>query len=187
MTPSIDKNLCTACSLCTTVCPIIDCISFDSSDSKQPAYEIDQEMCINCGRCYFACTYNAISLVPSLPVEGMTVMKKAEEWQGTKYKWGGKTKDGVDCSHFVHEVYKELGMDYKYQTTKTFTQSPNFIEVPTPSIGDVILLPGHMGLYNPHPTKKDYVIYSATSSKGIRYGKLSWWSGKATYYRYIKQ
>lgn len=30
------------------------------------------------------------------------------EWEGTKYKFGGLSKSGVDCSGFVYLLYKEV-------------------------------------------------------------------------------
>ncbi len=34
----------------------------------------------------------------------------AKSWIGTPYRWGGNTRDGIDCSGFVCAVYKELGV-----------------------------------------------------------------------------
>ncbi|CAN5502122.1 hypothetical protein BH11ARM1_BH11ARM1_07220 [soil metagenome] len=38
------------------------------------------------------------------------LMSIAQSWVGTPYRWGGNTKDGVDCSGFVVAVYKEMGI-----------------------------------------------------------------------------
>jgi NlpC/P60 family len=33
------------------------------------------------------------------------VVATAKTWKGTPYRYGGKDKSGVDCSHFVYSVY----------------------------------------------------------------------------------
>ena len=35
------------------------------------------------------------------------LVAEASSWQGTPYTWGGNTRDGVDCSGFVVQVYKK--------------------------------------------------------------------------------
>ena len=35
-----------------------------------------------------------------------TVAAEAKSWKGTRYRYGGKDKNGVDCSHFVYAVYR---------------------------------------------------------------------------------
>lgn len=38
--------------------------------------------------------------------KGKAIEKEAKKWLGTKYKFGGNTKKGVDCSGLVMEVYR---------------------------------------------------------------------------------
>jgi cell wall-associated NlpC family hydrolase len=38
-------------------------------------------------------------------IENVELLKSVDEWYGTKYKMGGCTKSGVDCSAFVQAVY----------------------------------------------------------------------------------
>jgi len=38
--------------------------------------------------------------------KGDALEKEARKWLGTKYKYGGTTRNGVDCSGFVMEVYR---------------------------------------------------------------------------------
>lgn len=33
---------------------------------------------------------------------------KTFDWLGTKYKYAGESKDGIDCSGFVSEIYKDV-------------------------------------------------------------------------------
>jgi len=54
--------------------------------------------------------------------------------------------------------------------------------------GDVVLFPGHVGLYAPNPPKgkEGHTIFSAMK-KGIGYGKSEWFSGEKStkYYRIL--
>lgn len=44
--------------------------------------------------------------VPStLSPQSQSLLNEANQWLGTPYKYGGSTKDGVDCSGFVMQVY----------------------------------------------------------------------------------
>ena len=38
--------------------------------------------------------------------KGRAIEKEAKKWLGTKYKFGGTTRKGVDCSGLVMEVYR---------------------------------------------------------------------------------
>ncbi len=33
------------------------------------------------------------------------------QWLGTRYRYGGKSRKGIDCSGFVNEVFESLGID----------------------------------------------------------------------------
>ncbi len=114
-------------------------------------------------------------------------MKEAKEFDGVPYKLGGSDKLGIDCSNLVHQAYEEAGMPYSYRNTKTFEESGFFVQVSRPETGDVVLQNGHMGLYEANPSKSGYSLYSATSSKGVRYGKTSWFKGKPKYFAYKKR
>jgi cell wall-associated NlpC family hydrolase len=38
-------------------------------------------------------------------IDNVELLKSVDEWYGTKYKMGGCTKSGIDCSAFVQAVY----------------------------------------------------------------------------------
>jgi len=38
-------------------------------------------------------------------LENVELLKSVDEWYGTRYKMGGSTKSGIDCSAFVQAVY----------------------------------------------------------------------------------
>ncbi|GAB4143517.1 MAG: NlpC/P60 family protein [Bacteroidia bacterium] len=45
--------------------------------------------------------YAAILGVPTSEIQNVTLYKFIDEWYGVPYKYGGKSKDGVDCSGFT--------------------------------------------------------------------------------------
>ncbi|GIV09883.1 MAG: hypothetical protein KatS3mg019_1974 [Fimbriimonadales bacterium] len=95
---------------------------------------------------------NAVDPSGEVPT-GSEIVDEARKWIGTPYRMGGNSKRGIDCSHFVHRVYKSVGLDYGYTTTKGWPDN-DFVEVKDPQPGDVIYWSpsdnygghGHMGI-----------------------------------------
>ncbi|ABR30009.1 C40 family peptidase [Thermosipho melanesiensis] len=45
-------------------------------------------------------------------------LKKVKEYDGVPYKWGGNSKEGIDCSGLVIELYHAIGIFlFKYENT----------------------------------------------------------------------
>src|SRR5260221_12983522 len=42
--------------------------------------------------------------------KGDTVAQQAIQYKGTRYRWGGSTKRGLDCSGLVNRVWEDLKM-----------------------------------------------------------------------------
>lgn len=77
-----------------------------------------------------------------------------------------------DCTHFVHLVYQECGLEYPYINTKYLQKTHYFQQISRPKAGDIVLLgkhepgskelvPQHVGIY----TRGDKII-SAQSGEG---------------------
>ncbi len=135
------------------------------------------------------------------------VLTEARKLIGTSY-------DDLDCSHFVCEAYKNAGYPYEYANTASFVKSlatgsaAVFIAVPERAqwqAADVILVPGHMGLWDPEgcsvvtnstectrieKMKLEPFFLSSRSpgktlpSGGPEYGVTNWWKGEPKAYRY---
>lgn len=89
------------------------------------------------------------------------------------YVWGASGPTFYDCSGLVWQGLKATGQ-YKGArfTTSTFTKAlgGRAVQVPSPSIGDVVLWPGHhMGVYS--ATNQIYSAMSPTA--GIGYSSVS--------------
>jgi cell wall-associated NlpC family hydrolase len=100
------------------------------------------------------------------------------DWQGTPYKYGGTTKQGVDCSAFVALTYAELFDVHLPRTTKAQAK-----------IGDEInrweMEPGDLVLFKTTPRQRHVGIYigedqfmHASSRKGVTISKMDnpYWS-----------
>lgn len=88
----------------------------------------------------------------------------AKEWIGTPYLYGGNTKEGVDCSGYVKNVYSAIGINLP----RTSKQMYDFAAPTTkPSVGDLVFFSkngkiNHVAIY----LDENKIIHSA-SKKGV--------------------
>src|SRR5262249_21599488 len=73
------------------------------------------------------------------------ILTHAHRWLNVPYAWGGQSRSGVDCSHFVWCVYRDSFPDFRYCETSTFTGS-QVVSVDQPEAGDFVLWPEHVGI-----------------------------------------
>ena len=106
------------------------------------------------------------------------VLDEAHKKVGTPYLYGGNTDDGIDCSHFVHQVYNAAGIQYPYLPTSADWKKAGFQETENPRRGDIIMWDGHMGIVA-DPEKKIFI--GAQSSTGVAeagYEEGKYWGKK---------
>lgn len=98
------------------------------------------------------------------------VIAEAESWQGTPYAWGGNTREGVDCSGFVTQVYlRALGIALP-RTSRTQQEYCSGINKKDMVPGDLLFFTtsdkhsnvSHVGIY----VGADRMIHSS-SSRGV--------------------
>lgn len=98
------------------------------------------------------------------------LIKEAKKWLGTKYKYGGHSKLGTDCSGFVMEVYKSV---YDFKLPRTSRDQQEFckrIKKSQLKIGDLVFFAtgkkkgkvSHVGIYIGNGQ-----FIHASSSKGV--------------------
>lgn len=94
-------------------------------------------------------------------------------------------RDKPDCSHFVHDVYAEAGLDYDYAPTNyIFDGVGPFQRVQKPQPGDVIVWRGHAGIVI---DPEEHSFYSSVvSGFSIHNYTSSYWMARGAhrFYRY---
>ena len=117
---------------------------------------------------------------PKKPKQGK-LMDYCEGWLGTPYRGGGETKQGVDCSGFVLNVYKDVygiklprrsqDMEQACKTTKNLNELKE---------GDLVFFnnkaggsTNHVGIF----LDRDFFIHASTS-KGVTISRFDekYWS-----------
>jgi cell wall-associated NlpC family hydrolase len=97
---------------------------------------------------------------PSGASESATV-KTAQSWLGVKAHSGGNSRSGIDCSHLVYQVYKQVGAkSIVFETVPNMKKDKYYVTTTSPRPGDVIFwkksvkengksywLDAHVGIY----------------------------------------
>jgi lipoprotein Spr len=97
-----------------------------------------------------------------------------DSWYGTPYQYGGCTKQGVDCSCFVGNVYKTVYAVTLHRVAADIQKDVTLIDRNQLKEGDVVFFTNsngkvsHVGIY----LKDDMFAHSSTS-RGVMVSKLS--------------
>ena len=118
---------------------------------------------------------------------------EAEKLIGSKYKYGGTTPKGFDCSGFTGYVYEKAQIDISRSST---TQAKKGIQIKVKDArkGDLIFFTGtgrnkisHVAMVLSNDSKGIVVIHS-TTSKGVRKDNIThsdYWNPKILFARQI--
>jgi cell wall-associated NlpC family hydrolase len=85
-------------------------------------------------------------------IEATELLKSADEWYGTRYRMGGTTKTGIDCSAFVQAVYlSAFGINVPRTAFEQF-KAVNHISATEMKEGDLVFFNttggvSHVGIY----------------------------------------
>jgi len=107
------------------------------------------------------------------------------EWRGVKYKWGGNSKRGIDCSAFIQQAYKKSFNIKIPRTTKTQVKVGKTIKRSQLKLGDLVFFKTgydqrHVGIYLDngkfmHASTKRGVIISKLNNS---YYNRHYWTAK---------
>ena len=124
--------------------------------------------------------YSSILEVLPNQITNVMLYKFIEEWYGTRYRMGGTTKSGVDCSAFVQNLYQYVfGLNLLRTAWMQFESSKYINNVSDLKEGDLVFFRikssriTHVGVY----LKNNFFVHSA-SSKGVSIANLTsaYWS-----------
>lgn len=66
-------------------------------------------------------------------------VKAAQSWLGVKAHYGGNSRSGIDCSHLVYQVYKQVGArSIVFETVPNMKKDKYYVITTSPKPGDVI-------------------------------------------------
>lgn len=100
-----------------------------------------------------------------------SIIKNAEKYKGTRYKYGGTTKSGMDCSGLIYTAFKEEAVAIP-RVSSAMAKSGNWIDLKEVKEGDLLFFAtkknnrsvNHVGLVTYSNTGNVEFIHSTTSS-----------------------
>jgi len=102
------------------------------------------------------------------------LIEEAGTWKGTPYLYGGNSQTGIDCSHFIYQVFNSVRKGLatsgpapqliEYRSTAAIEASKLFLRVQIPEAGDLVLWDGHVGIVTNPQTGK---FIGAQTSTGV--------------------
>ncbi len=105
--------------------------------------------------------------------EDVDYIKQVHSWIGTPYKYGGCTREGIDCSCFVNTFYYEFfGISLK-RRAEDMLNDIHVVDTTALQIGDIIFFKingqkiSHVGLYI---SNRRFI--HASTSKGVMINSL---------------
>lgn len=113
-----------------------------------------------------------------------SLMNVYNNWKGTRYRWGGDSKDGIDCSALTRRVYRAVFNGYELPR----------VSVDQVRMGNIVsrenLKPGDILFFRPRNSVNHTAVYlgnslfiNASSSKGVIISSIEepYWN---QYFRY---
>jgi len=108
--------------------------------------------------------------------DGNKVVKQALRYKGTRYKFGGSSTRGVDCSGLVTRVWEDLKMKKIPRASNALYKSGTPVHLAELRPGDLVFFKNtyrhgisHVGVY----TGDNKFVHAAGHSKGVTITKLS--------------
>ncbi len=96
------------------------------------------------------------------------ILNKAyKEWAGVPHKDGGLSKKGIDCSGFVHLIFKQKLKQTVPRTTKTLAKSGSAITQDQLQPGDLVFFKIRWGVHHVGIYIGDGQFIHASKSKGV--------------------
>lgn len=92
------------------------------------------------------------SSYPSMDQKERVLMSYYQEWRGTRYRLGGNTEDGIDCSSFVQQVFAQgFGVDIPRSAREQMIQGRP-VDTTNLKAGDLLF-------FRSGPTRRHVAVY----------------------------
>ena len=120
-----------------------------------------------------------VDLKKPISREAASIIDYAKTFRGTKYKYGGTTKKGMDCSGLIYATFKKHGISMP-RTTKDLSVNGNWVDLKKVKEGDLLFFAtkknsrktNHVGIVT-RTNKGDVSFIHSSSSKGVMISQLS--------------
>ena len=114
----------------------------------------------------------------AVPKIAQSIINNAESYEGTRYKYGGVTKKGMDCSGLIYTAFKEENVAIP-RVSSAMAKSGDWIDLKEVRKGDLLFFAtkknnrsvNHVGLVTAIDGSDVEFIHS-TTSKGVITSKL---------------
>jgi len=107
------------------------------------------------------------------------IVDDAKKYTGTRYKYGGTTKRGMDCSGLIYTSFKENNINMP-RTTKDLSSYGDWIDLKKVNVGDLVFFAtnknsrrvNHVGIVTKVRTGNVEFIH-ASSSRGVMISSIA--------------
>lgn len=121
--------------------------------------------------------------------EVLSIVDYAKTFSGTRYKYGGDSKKGMDCSGLVHRSFTDNNVSVP-RTTTTLSTHGKWIDIKNIQVGDLVFFAtkknsrkiNHVGIVTSTRTGHVEFIH-ASSSKGVMISSLA---NRYWYFAYVQ-
>lgn len=150
--------------------------SYDLQASRTIKKEVKQEESFGSGvLSWVQEKYSSMLKVLPDQISNVMLYRFIDEWYGVKYRMGGTSKSGIDCSAFVQNLYQYVfGMNLLRTACMQFESARYISCIDDLKEGDLVFFKigtsriSHVGVY----LKNNFFVHSA-SSKGVSIANLS--------------
>jgi cell wall-associated NlpC family hydrolase len=125
--------------------------------------------------CWLQDKYSMMMDIMPSQITNVMLYRFIDEWYGVRYRMGGTSKKGIDCSAFVQQLYKAAFGTDLLRTAGLQFQSAIYVKDKTDlKEGDLVFFRigtsriSHVGVY----LRNNYFVHSA-SSKGVSIANLT--------------
>jgi cell wall-associated NlpC family hydrolase len=116
---------------------------------------------------------------PEASEEAESIVKYAKTFDGTRYKYGGTTKRGMDCSGLIYTSFNKHNVSLP-RTTTALQSTGSWVDLKDVNVGDLIFFAtkknsrkvNHVGIITNVRTGHVEFIH-ASSSKGVMVSSLA--------------